>query len=79
MKLRERGSFAQPLRAIDLHRPRVRDRELGGGEKIGRDFRYWLPEALQSRHRIGETAQLGFDKALDKLVQQIVGMMEEPW
>ena len=28
---------------------------------------------------IGETAQLGFDKAIDKLCRQIVGMMEEPW
>jgi hypothetical protein len=28
---------------------------------------------------IGETAQLGFDKTIDKLVRQIVGMMEEPW
>ena len=28
---------------------------------------------------LGETAQLGFDKAIDKMVRQIVGMMEEPW
>jgi hypothetical protein len=28
---------------------------------------------------LGETATLGFKKAMDKMVQQIVGMMELPW
>jgi hypothetical protein len=28
---------------------------------------------------LGETSQLGFQKAIDKLVTQIVGMMEEKW
>ncbi len=28
---------------------------------------------------LGETTQLGFNKAMEKMVTQIVGMMEQPW
>jgi hypothetical protein len=28
---------------------------------------------------IGDTTNLGYQKVIDKMVQQIVGMMEEPW
>jgi hypothetical protein len=36
-------------------------------------------ESVPFTPEIGETAQLGFTKALDRLVRETVGMMEEPW
>ena len=36
-------------------------------------------ENANAYNELGETSQLGFDKAIDKLARQVVGMMEEPW
>jgi hypothetical protein len=36
-------------------------------------------EMISFYPELGETAQLGFQRAIDRMAQQIVGMMESPW
>ena len=38
-----------------------------------------VQEAANFYPELGETADLGYQKAVEKLVMQIVGMMEQPW
>lgn len=69
------GQLTATVKWVD-NRPTEDEEELSRRERQEASV---ISESVNFSPELGETAMLGYEKAMAKMARQIVGMMEQPW